>query len=90
MAAFNWFQRSYEEEPEKPKEEEETSEAEKEAEAPASPEDYLKWAKAAYQNIQAKAKQRMRVNRQRRWSMNLSMNLPMSQPVSQQIHHKHL
>jgi fused signal recognition particle receptor len=52
MAAFNWFQRSYEEEPEKPKEEEETSEAKKDAEAPASPEDYLKWAKAAYQNIQ--------------------------------------
>ena len=51
MAAFNWFQRSYEE-PEKPKEEEEKPEAEKAEAAPASPEDYLKWAKAAYQNIQ--------------------------------------
>ena len=51
MAAFNWFQRSYEE-PEKPKEEEEKPEAEKTEAAPASPEDYLKWAKAAYQNIQ--------------------------------------
>ncbi len=51
MAAFNWFQRSYEE-PEKPKEEETSDEAEKVEEAPASPEDYLKWAKAAYQNIQ--------------------------------------
>ncbi len=50
MAAFNWFQRSYEE-PEKPAEEE-TPEAKKAAETPASPEDYLKWAKAAYQNIQ--------------------------------------
>ncbi len=50
MAAFNWFQRSYEE-PEKPKEEEKPAE-EKVEDAPASPEDYLKWAKAAYQNIQ--------------------------------------
>ena len=50
MAAFNWFQRSYEE-PEKPKEEEKPAEEKAEA-APASPEDYLKWAKAAYQNIQ--------------------------------------
>ncbi len=50
MAAFNWFQRSYEE-PEKPKEEEKPEEEKAEA-APASPEDYLKWAKAAYQNIQ--------------------------------------
>jgi fused signal recognition particle receptor len=50
MAAFNWFQRSYEE-PEEP-EKEETPEEEEAAAAPASPEDYLKWAKAAYQNIQ--------------------------------------
>jgi fused signal recognition particle receptor len=50
MAAFNWFQRSYEE-PEKPAEEE-TPKEEKAVETPASPEDYLKWAKAAYQNIQ--------------------------------------
>ncbi|MGC1310074.1 MAG: signal recognition particle-docking protein FtsY [Phormidesmis sp.] len=51
MAAFNWFQRSYEE-PEKPKEEEKPKAEEKAEAAPASPEDYLKWAKAAYQNIQ--------------------------------------
>lgn len=51
MAAFNWFQRSYDKEPEKPKEEETQAEAPVE-ETPASPEDYLQWAKAAYQNIQ--------------------------------------
>ncbi len=52
MAAFNWFQRSYEE-PEKPKEEAQPAEAEQE-ETPVSSEDYLNWAKAAYQNIQAR------------------------------------
>ncbi len=51
MAGFNWFKRSYEE-PEKPAEEEKVAEAEPADAAPASPEDYLKWAKAAYQNIQ--------------------------------------
>ncbi len=51
MAGFNWFKRSYEE-PEKPAEEEKIAEAEPAEAAPASPEDYLKWAKAAYQNIQ--------------------------------------
>ena len=51
MAGFNWFKRSYEE-PEKPVEEEKVVEAEPTEAAPASPEDYLKWAKAAYQNIQ--------------------------------------
>ncbi|MEM6598461.1 MAG: signal recognition particle-docking protein FtsY [Cyanobacteria bacterium P01_D01_bin.36] len=57
MAAFNWFERSYEE----PKEDAQGSEAnadseskEGEASAPASSEDYLNWAKAAYQNIQAR------------------------------------
>ena len=49
MAAFNWFQRSYEE-PKEP--EKEVAEEKVEEEAPASQEDYLKWAKAAYQNIQ--------------------------------------
>ncbi len=53
MAAFNWFQRSYEE-PEKPKEEAQPAEEEKQEEAPVSSEDYLNWAKAAYQNIQAR------------------------------------
>ncbi|MGB7249176.1 MAG: signal recognition particle-docking protein FtsY [Phormidesmis sp.] len=58
MAGFNWFRRKYEE-PEKPAEETPTvaeevaAEAVEEiADAPAKPEDYLKWAKAAYQNIQ--------------------------------------
>lgn len=50
MTGFNWFDRSYDE-PDKTNDE---AAAEKPAEtaAPASPEDYLKWAKAAYQNIQ--------------------------------------
>ena len=56
MAGFNWFKRSYEE-PEKPKEEaapaEEKAE-EKAEETPVSSEDYLNWAKAAYQNIQSR------------------------------------
>ena len=53
MAAFNWFKRSYEEEPEKPKEaDSEQTEEQVEEAAPTSSEDYLKWAKAAYQNIQ--------------------------------------
>ncbi|MGB3296451.1 MAG: signal recognition particle-docking protein FtsY [Phormidesmis sp.] len=57
MAAFNWFRRSYEEpqkpEPEAPAEAEKTEPEETEA-APDSSEDYLNWAKAAYQNIQAR------------------------------------
>ncbi|MEL6937920.1 MAG: signal recognition particle-docking protein FtsY [Cyanobacteria bacterium J06598_1] len=60
MAAFNWFERSYE----GPKEDGTESEASTEANTegnqdgedstPASSEDYLNWAKAAYQNIQAR------------------------------------
>lgn len=57
MAAFNWFRRSYEEpkepEPEAPATAEDT-EAEKTEAAPDTSEDYLNWAKAAYQNIQAR------------------------------------
>ncbi len=57
MAAFNWFRRSYEEpqppEPEAPATAEDT-EAENTETAPDSSEDYLNWAKAAYQNIQAR------------------------------------
>ncbi len=53
MAAFNWFRRSYEE-PEEPKEEAQPAEAEKQEETPVSSDDYLNWAKAAYQNIQAR------------------------------------
>ena len=58
MAAFNWFKRSYQE-PEDPKETKE-AEAQKQAveetqeETPVSSEDYLNWAKAAYQNIQSR------------------------------------
>ncbi|MEM6449508.1 MAG: signal recognition particle-docking protein FtsY [Cyanobacteria bacterium P01_D01_bin.105] len=51
MTGFNWFDRSYDE-PDKANENENTEETPPEAAAPASPEDYLKWAKAAYQNIQ--------------------------------------
>ncbi len=58
--AFNWFKRSYEE-PEQAKDpddseeqpEEQAKATEPEA-APANSEDYLNWAKAAYQNIQAR------------------------------------
>lgn len=55
MSSFNWFQRSYEE-PEEPKKEEEPSadEAVAKEDAPVSSEDYLNWAKTAYQNIQAR------------------------------------
>ena len=60
MAAFNWFQRSYEE-PEKPKEDEKPTEEETTEAAPASPEDYLSWAKAAYQNIQERQGQAVEV-----------------------------
>ena len=53
MAGFNWFKRSYKEEPEEPEKEEVVEEtAEAEAAAPTSQEDYLKWAKTAYQTIQ--------------------------------------
>ncbi len=57
MAAFNWFERSYEEPKEEAKDTDTSVESEKEtaeAAAPASSEDYLNWAKAAYQNIQAR------------------------------------
>ena len=62
MAEFNWFSRSHDAAPAsesapradeaqaKASQTSETSEADKPA--PASPEDYLTWAKAAYQNIQ--------------------------------------
>ena len=61
MANFNWFSRSFDKasEPEKPISESESKAANaagEEVEAatsePASAEDYLAWAKAAYQNIQ--------------------------------------
>ena len=58
MSSFNWFRRSYDEasEGEKPQEEEQSQpvsqETDEAAAAPASAEDYLAWAKAAYQNIQ--------------------------------------
>ncbi|MEL6553628.1 MAG: signal recognition particle-docking protein FtsY [Cyanobacteria bacterium J06621_11] len=57
MAAFNWFERSFEEPKEDPKDGDAKAEGEKdesEKAAPASSEDYLNWAKAAYQNIQAR------------------------------------
>lgn len=50
MAGFNWFKRSYEE-PDEP-EKEEAVEEKVEEETPSTQEDYLQWAKAAYQNIQ--------------------------------------
>lgn len=58
MSSFNWFQRSYEE-PEDAKEaakdtEEQTGESDEAKETPISSEDYLNWAKTAYQNIQAR------------------------------------
>ncbi|WP_121968975.1 signal recognition particle-docking protein FtsY [Leptolyngbya sp. BC1307] len=54
--AFNWFKRSYEEpeEPAKASEPEQAEQTEQTKAAPASSEDYLNWAKAAYQNIQAR------------------------------------
>ncbi|MFK8185947.1 MAG: signal recognition particle-docking protein FtsY [Phormidesmis sp.] len=51
MTGFNWFDRSYDE-PDKTNESETTEEKSADTAAPANPEDYLKWAKAAYQNIQ--------------------------------------
>lgn len=68
MAAFNWFKRSYQEPEEskpkesKPKESIESEDQkqpveEKQEETPASSEDYLNWAKAAYQNIQSRQAQ---------------------------------
>ncbi|MEM9089783.1 MAG: signal recognition particle-docking protein FtsY [Cyanobacteria bacterium P01_F01_bin.53] len=56
MSSFNWFQRSYEEPEESKKEEavEQSAEDTAKEETPASSEDYLNWAKAAYQNIQAR------------------------------------
>ncbi len=54
--AFNWFKRSYEEpeEPVKDPEPEQAEQTEEAKAAPANSEDYLNWAKAAYQNIQAR------------------------------------
>ena len=57
MAAFNWFERSYEEPKEdanKSDENADSEEKEDEGATPATSEDYLNWAKAAYQNIQAR------------------------------------
>ncbi len=57
MAAFNWFERSYEAPKEDAKESDETAESKGtagEESTPASSEDYLNWAKAAYQNIQTR------------------------------------
>ncbi len=58
MAAFNWFERSYEapkeEEPKDTEPNAESAEETGEAATPASSEDYLNWAKAAYQNIQSR------------------------------------
>ena len=55
MAAFNWFERSFEEPKEDLNSEAKTEEEQGSEEAtPASSEDYLNWAKAAYQNIQAR------------------------------------
>jgi len=57
MAAFNWFERSYEEPKDDANENDAIAESEgKEGEeaTPANSEDYLNWAKAAYQNIQAR------------------------------------
>ncbi|MGD1905196.1 MAG: signal recognition particle-docking protein FtsY [Leptolyngbyaceae cyanobacterium] len=56
MTEFNWFKRSHDtpaspEEGGKPAE----TQADTSAATPASPEDYLAWAKAAYQNIQQQA-----------------------------------
>ena len=55
MSSFNWFRRGYDESSEaggdKPEETTDTS-TEADADAPANAEDYLAWAKAAYQNIQ--------------------------------------
>ncbi len=59
MSSFNWFRRGYDEssEAEAAKTGDDTSETAADntpdaADAPASAEDYLAWAKAAYQNIQ--------------------------------------
>lgn len=55
MSGFNWFQRSYDKpqdtEAETQPPEKDTAEEQPATDAP-SPEDYLKWARAAYQNIQ--------------------------------------
>lgn len=55
MAEFNWFSRSHDtpaSEAEPPASSDAKPKAEAPNAAPASPEDYLAWAKAAYQNIQ--------------------------------------
>ena len=60
MSSFNWFRRGYDEssETEDAKTDETTNDstsaeaAADDSDAPASAEDYLAWAKAAYQNIQ--------------------------------------
>jgi len=54
MSSFNWFNRQFSESESAPKEDATPQPAEApQTETPAaSPDDYLKWAKAAYQNIQ--------------------------------------
>jgi len=57
MSSFNWFERSYEASEDAKKAEEGTekkSEGTEGTETPVNSEDYLNWAKAAYQNIQAR------------------------------------
>ncbi|MGD1953341.1 MAG: signal recognition particle-docking protein FtsY [Leptolyngbyaceae cyanobacterium] len=56
MSSFNWFRRGYDEsskaEGDKPEETNTDTSTESDADAPANAEDYLAWAKVAYQNIQ--------------------------------------
>lgn len=53
MSSFNWFRRSHDESSDGEEKKSEASQVpEASAEEPASAEDYLAWAKAAYQNIQ--------------------------------------
>ncbi|MEL6468918.1 MAG: signal recognition particle-docking protein FtsY [Cyanobacteria bacterium J06623_4] len=58
MAAFNWFERSYkaptEESQNETAQNAENADDQAEKDSPVSSEDYLNWAKAAYQNIQAR------------------------------------
>lgn len=62
MSGFNWFRRSYDKNQEEadkqpPTPEEPQAESQDSAESAPSQEDYLQWAKAAYQNIQQQQKQ---------------------------------
>ncbi|NEP16772.1 MAG: signal recognition particle-docking protein FtsY [Leptolyngbya sp. SIO4C1] len=62
MSSFNWFRRSYDEsetaQPEQPQETaESTEESAETVGSPTSADDYLSWAKTAYQNIQQRQSQ---------------------------------